>query len=73
MQMLQFIITLLILMHVGHLMARGEAVDGTLSTFLFCLGMEISYVILFANFFYQSYVKGGGKKFKEEKMAKKEQ
>lgn len=72
MQMLQFIITLLILMHVGYLMAIGEAVDGTLSTYLFCLGMEISYVILFANFYYQSYVKGGGKKFKEEKMVMKE-
>uniref|UniRef100_A0A915PNW3 Elongation of very long chain fatty acids protein n=1 Tax=Setaria digitata TaxID=48799 RepID=A0A915PNW3_9BILA len=71
MQMLQFIITLLILMHVGYLMAIGEAVDGTLSTYLLCLGMEISYVILFANFYYQSYVKGGGKKFKEEKMAVK--
>ncbi|MCP9265618.1 Elongation of very long chain fatty acids protein [Dirofilaria immitis] len=45
-QLLQFIITLLILMHVGYLMAIGEAVDGTLSTYLFCLGMEISYVIL---------------------------
>ncbi|CAG9539420.1 unnamed protein product [Cercopithifilaria johnstoni] len=70
-QMLQFIITLLILMHVGYLMAIGEAVDGTLSTYLLCLGMEISYVILFANFYYQSYMKGGGKKFKEEKMVMK--
>lgn len=71
MQLLQFIITLLILIHVGYLMAIGEAVDGTLSTYLFCLGMEISYVVLFSNFYYQAYVKGGGKKFKEEKTAMK--
>ncbi|VDN04233.1 unnamed protein product [Thelazia callipaeda] len=73
MQMLQFVITLFILVHVGYLMSVGEVVDGTLNTYLLCLGMEISYVILFANFYYQSYVKGGGKKFKEEKMMSKKE
>ncbi|VDK38526.1 unnamed protein product [Gongylonema pulchrum] len=73
MQMLQFVITVLILLHVGYLMASDVPVDGTQRTYLFCLGMEISYIILFANFFYQSYVRGGGKKFKQEKMAEKKE
>jgi hypothetical protein len=29
--------------------------------------MEISYVVLFGNFFYHSYIHGGGKKFNREK------
>ena len=29
---------------------------------------QISYVILFGNFFYQSYVRGGGKKYNQEKQ-----
>ncbi|KAI1709649.1 GNS1/SUR4 family domain-containing protein [Ditylenchus destructor] len=34
-----------------------------------CLLMEISYVVLFGNFFYHAYIKGGGKKFQKEKKA----
>lgn len=52
-------------------MATGRDVDGSAFTYFYCLLMEISYVILFSNFFYQSYVKGGGKKFIEEKVAEK--
>lgn len=32
--------------------------------------MEISYVALFGNFFYHSYIRGGGKKFNREKAKK---
>jgi hypothetical protein len=32
--------------------------------------MEISYVVLFGNFFYHSYIAGGGKKFQKEKQVK---
>ena len=32
--------------------------------------MEISYVVLFGNFFYHSYIAGGGKKFQREKQLK---
>ncbi|VDM81435.1 unnamed protein product [Strongylus vulgaris] len=38
----------------------------------YCLLMEMSYVALFGNFYYQSYVKGGGKKFIAEKSKKQE-
>jgi hypothetical protein len=34
--------------------------------------MEISYLALFGNFFYHSYIKGGGKKFMKEKTVTKE-
>jgi len=33
--------------------------------------MEISYVVLFGNFFYHSYIAGGGKKFNKEKQTPK--
>ncbi|VDM41384.1 unnamed protein product [Toxocara canis] len=70
-QILQFIITLMILVHIAFLKANGMHVDGTTRIYILCLVMEISYVILFGNFFYQSYVRGGGKKFNAEKMALK--
>jgi hypothetical protein len=31
--------------------------------------IQISYVALFGNFFYQSYVRGGGKKYNKEKKS----
>lgn len=34
--------------------------------------MEISYVVLFGNFFYHSYIAGGGKKFQKEKQLKQQ-
>ncbi|KJH41109.1 GNS1/SUR4 family protein [Dictyocaulus viviparus] len=66
-QILQFIITHLILFHVGYLTSRGIPVDSNTKIFWGCLLMEISYVILFGNFYFQSYIKGGGKKFNDEK------
>ncbi|MFH4973711.1 hypothetical protein AB6A40_000420 [Gnathostoma spinigerum] len=71
MQIAQFLITLVILCHCGIIMLSGGRVDTTIHTYFICLLMEISYVILFANFFYQSYVKGGGKKFISEKKQEK--
>ncbi|CAD6198131.1 unnamed protein product [Caenorhabditis auriculariae] len=70
-QILQFVITHFILFHVGYLASTGVPVDTTPFYFWFCLLMEISYVILFGNFYYQSYVKGGGKKFNAEKKVVK--
>lgn len=70
-QILQFVITVLILTHIAYLKAIDVHVDGVVSTYIFCFAMEISYIALFGNFFYQSYVKGGGKKFIAEKDALK--
>lgn len=71
-QILQFIITLTILFHVGIKLLNGEVVDTSLTSYMYCLIMEISYVALFGNFFYHSYIKSGGKKFNREKQLKKE-
>uniref|UniRef100_F1L9G8 Elongation of very long chain fatty acids protein n=1 Tax=Ascaris suum TaxID=6253 RepID=F1L9G8_ASCSU len=70
-QILQFIITVLILTHIAYLKLIGIHVDGTTSIYILCFAMEISYIALFGNFFYQSYIKGGGKKFNAEKEALK--
>ncbi|KAK6748475.1 hypothetical protein RB195_001225 [Necator americanus] len=70
MQILQFVITHFILFHVGYLVSQGAKVDSTPQVFWCCLIMEFSYVSLFANFYFQSYVKGGGKKFNAEKTKK---
>lgn len=69
-QITQFLITLTILAHVGLKMVTGEHVDTTPTSYIFCLLMEISYVVLFGNFFYHAYIKGGGKKFQREKQVK---
>jgi len=71
-QILQFIITLVILAHVGLKMAMGDRVDTSSLTYTYCLLMEISYVALFGNFFYQSHIRGGGKKFNKEVAMKKQ-
>ncbi|KAI6242970.1 Elongation of very long chain fatty acids protein [Aphelenchoides fujianensis] len=68
-QITQFIITLVILFHVGALKALGHNVDTTWGVYTFCLLMELSYVYLFGRFFYLSYVKGGGQKFQKEKQS----
>jgi hypothetical protein len=68
-QLTQFVITLVILVHVGLKMLMGQKVDTTPTSYVYCLLMEISYVVLFGNFFYHSYVKGGGKKFQREKQS----
>lgn len=70
-QITQFLITLVILFHAGYLKLVGYSVDTTWPVYLYCLAMELSYVALFGNFFYQSYVKGGGAKFQREKQVKK--
>lgn len=69
-QITQFLITLTILAHVGIKLLIGEHVDTTPTSYIYCLLMEISYVALFGNFFYHSYIKGGGKKFNREKQTK---
>jgi len=69
-QITQFLITLVILAHVGVKMALGQHVDTSPTSYWFCLLMEISYVVLFGNFFFHSYIKGGGKKFQREKQTK---
>ncbi|KAL7072758.1 hypothetical protein ACQ4LE_007769 [Meloidogyne hapla] len=66
-QITQFLITLAILAHAGIRMVYGLRVDTTVTSYLYCLLMEISYVALFGNFFYHSYIRGGGKKFNREK------
>lgn len=38
-------------------MLVGEHVDTTVHTYWYCLLMEISYLVLFGNFFYHSYSK----------------
>jgi len=68
-QITQFLITLVILAHVGIKMMMGEHVDTSMTSYLYCLVMEISYVALFGNFFYQSYIRSGGKKYNKEKSA----
>jgi len=70
-QIVQFIITLAILAHVGLRMLIGQHVDTSPTSYWFCLLMEISYVVLFGNFFYNAYIKGGGKKFNKEKQGTK--
>ncbi|KAF7634757.1 Elongation of very long chain fatty acids protein [Meloidogyne graminicola] len=67
-QITQFLITLAILAHVGIKMIYGQNVDTTFTSYIYCLLMEISYVALFGNFFYHSYIRGGGKKFNREKQ-----
>ncbi|KAH7727505.1 ELO-6 protein [Aphelenchoides avenae] len=67
MQITQFVITHFILFHSGYKMLVGEHVDTTVHTYWYCLLMEISYLVLFGNFFYHSYIKNGGKKFQREK------
>jgi elongation of very long chain fatty acids protein 6 len=64
-QISQFIVTHLILFHVGYLVLKGYPCEVTSVSYFYCLFMEISYVYLFGKFFNESYVKNGGKKFKE--------
>uniref|UniRef100_A0A914X3R1 Elongation of very long chain fatty acids protein n=1 Tax=Plectus sambesii TaxID=2011161 RepID=A0A914X3R1_9BILA len=70
-QILQFVITHLVLFHVGLLYLQGTTCSVTPHTYWLCLGMEISYLALFGNFFYHSYIRGGGKKFVAEKKQAK--
>lgn len=52
-------------------MSTNANIDGTWHTYIYCFTMEILYIILFANFFHKSYIKGGGKKFISEKEVNK--
>ncbi|CAD5214859.1 unnamed protein product [Bursaphelenchus xylophilus] len=73
-QITQFAITHVILFHVGGIKALGGEVDASWPVYWYCLIMELSYLALFGNFFYHSYIKNGGKKFNREKQpAKKEE
>jgi elongation of very long chain fatty acids protein 6 len=67
-QITQFIITHAVLFHVAYLVLTGQSCDTHFGTYMFCLIMELSYVYLFGSFFYQSYIKNGGKKFQKEKQ-----
>jgi len=69
-QILQFIITHAVLFHVAYLVLTGVNCDMHAGTYIYCLLMEISYVYLFGKFFYESYIKSGGKKFQREKQEK---
>jgi len=71
-QITQFVITHAVLFHVGILWLQGTRCSVTPHTYWLCLGMEISYLALFGNFFYHSYIAGGGKKFVAEKQVKGE-
>jgi elongation of very long chain fatty acids protein 6 len=70
-QITQFVITHAVLFHVGLLYLQGTTCDVTPHTYWLCLGMEISYLVLFGNFFYHAYIRGGGKKFVAEKKQAK--
>jgi len=54
-------------LNIAKLFLIGQYVDTSATSYIFCLLMEISYVVLFGNFFYHAYIKGGGKKFQKEK------
>jgi hypothetical protein len=71
-QITQFLIALAILAHVGLRLMAGSYVDTSATSYAYCLLMEISYVALFGNFFYQAYIAGGGKKFNREKQRKQQ-
>jgi hypothetical protein len=71
MQIAQFVVTHLILFHIAILYMQGIQCDVSHSIYWFCLAMEISYLTLFANFFYHSYIRDGGKKFVADKINNK--
>uniref|UniRef100_A0AC35F9J7 Elongation of very long chain fatty acids protein n=1 Tax=Panagrolaimus sp. PS1159 TaxID=55785 RepID=A0AC35F9J7_9BILA len=64
-QISQFIIAHLILGHVGYLVWSGYPCAVTLPTYFCGLFMELSYVYLFGKMYNESYIKNGGKKFKQ--------
>ncbi|VDM91489.1 unnamed protein product [Onchocerca ochengi] len=68
-QILQFILSVLILAHLGILIyVRKINCDFDDSIFKLALFMDVSYLILFINFFYKAYVFGGGKsKYRSDK------
>ena len=65
-QLSQFIITKLILVHVGYLTLKGYPCELTSTSCFYRLMMEISYVYLFGQLFYNSYVNEGGQRFKKQ-------
>ena len=73
-QIWQFIISVAILVHLAFLV-YGQHVQCDLDgrVFAFAVGMDVSYLVLFINFFLHAYVLGGGKaKYKEDAKAKAE-
>lgn len=68
-QILQFVLSVLILAHLGILIyVRKVDCDFDDSIFKLALFMDITYLILFVNFFCKAYVFGGGKsKYKIDK------
>uniref|UniRef100_A0A914ZNM5 Elongation of very long chain fatty acids protein n=1 Tax=Parascaris univalens TaxID=6257 RepID=A0A914ZNM5_PARUN len=73
-QILQFAISLTILVHLGMLIfIRKVECDFDLNVFILAIFMESTYLILFINFFLRSYVVGGGKsKYRGERSIQKQ-
>ncbi|VDM96249.1 unnamed protein product [Thelazia callipaeda] len=68
-QILQFVLSVLILIHLGVLIyIRNVDCDFDDSIFKFALFMDVTYLILFINFFFKAYMSGSGKpKFVSDK------
>lgn len=66
-QILQFVISVAILAHLGYLIfGKQMQCDFDHKSFALAVGMDMSYLVLFVNFFLQAYVFRGGKtKYKE--------
>uniref|UniRef100_A0A7E4W8F9 Elongation of very long chain fatty acids protein n=1 Tax=Panagrellus redivivus TaxID=6233 RepID=A0A7E4W8F9_PANRE len=56
-QLTQFFVTTVLLIHMGFLMITGGAKDCevTITSYLYCVLMEISYIYLFGQFFKKNY------------------
>uniref|UniRef100_A0A914H877 Elongation of very long chain fatty acids protein n=1 Tax=Globodera rostochiensis TaxID=31243 RepID=A0A914H877_GLORO len=72
-QIWQFIISVAILCHLGWIVfVDNVSCDLDSRVFTFAVAMDVSYLILFINFFLHAYVFGGGKsKYREEQQKKK--
>uniref|UniRef100_A0A1I8BAI1 Elongation of very long chain fatty acids protein n=1 Tax=Meloidogyne hapla TaxID=6305 RepID=A0A1I8BAI1_MELHA len=69
-QIWQFIISVVILIHLGWLtFVENVKCDLDSKVFAFAVSMDVSYLILFINFFLHAYILRGGKaKYRNEKV-----